>query len=67
MKREGRERQGKGERDRQREKNEERERERQRDRETDCLFGFITSSSTTRLSRGRAPRLTSDNFTCYHT
>ena len=26
-----------------------------------------TSSSATRLSRGRVPRLTSDNFTCCHT
>ena len=32
-----------------------------------CLFGFLTSSSTTRLYRGRVPRLTSDNFTCCHT
>ena len=28
-----------------------------------CSFGFLTSSSTTRLYRGRVPRLTSDNFT----
>ena len=26
--------------------------------------GFLTSSSATRLLRGRAPRLTSDNITC---
>ena len=26
------------------------------------LVGFLTSSSTTRLYRGQAPRLTSDNF-----
>ena len=32
-----------------------------------CLVGFLTSSSTTRLYRGRVPRLTSDNFTCCHT
>ena len=32
-----------------------------------CLVGFSTSSSTTRLYRGRAPRLTSANFTCCHT
>ena len=32
-----------------------------------CLFCFLTSSSTTRLCRGRVPRLTSDNFTCCHT
>ena len=32
-----------------------------------CLLGFFTSSSTTRLCRGRVPRLTSDNFTCCHT
>ena len=32
-----------------------------------CLFGLITSSSTTRLYRGRVPRLTSSNFTCCHT
>ena len=32
-----------------------------------CLFAFLTSSSTTRLYRGRVPRLTSDNFTCCHT
>ena len=31
------------------------------------LFGFLTSSSTTRLYRGRVPRLTSHNFTCCHT
>ena len=30
------------------------------------LVGFVTSSSTTRLYRGRVPRLTSDNFTCFH-
>ena len=34
----------------------------------DCLFvwlvGFLMSSSTTRLYRGRVPELTSDNFTC---
>ena len=32
-----------------------------------CLFRFSTSSSTTRLCRGRVPRLTSDTFTCCHT
>ena len=36
-----------------------------------CLFvwlvGFLTSSSTTRLYRGRVSRLKSDNFTCCHT
>ena len=35
-----------------------------------CLFslvGFLTSSSTTRLYRGRVPKLTSDNCTCCHT
>ena len=31
------------------------------------LFGFLASSSTTRLYHGRVPRLTSDNFTSYHT
>ena len=31
------------------------------------LFGFLTSSSTTRLYPGRVPRLTYDNFTCCHT
>ena len=31
------------------------------------MFGFLTSSSATRLYRGRVPRLTSDNFTCCHT
>ena len=31
-----------------------------------CLFGFLTSSSTTRLYRGRVPRLKSDNFMCCH-
>ena len=30
------------------------------------LIGFLTSSSATRLIRRRVPRLTSDNFTCYH-
>ena len=30
------------------------------------LCDFSTSSSATRLSRGRVPRLTSDNFTCCH-
>ena len=34
----------------------EREREGEREREFVCLFGFLTSSSTTRLYRGRAPR-----------
>ena len=32
-----------------------------------CLVGFLTSSSTTRLYRGRVPKLASDNFTCCHT
>ena len=32
-----------------------------------CLFAFLTSSSATRLCRGRVPRLTSDNLTCCHT
>ena len=32
-----------------------------------CLFGFLTSSSTTRLYTGLVPRLKSDNFTCCHT
>ena len=32
-----------------------------------CLFGFLTSSPTTRLYRRRVPRLTSDNFMCCHT
>ena len=32
-----------------------------------CLVGFLTSSTTTKLYRGRVPRLTSDNFTCCHT
>ena len=32
-----------------------------------CLVGFLTSSSASRLYRGRVPRLTSDNFTCCHT
>ena len=32
-----------------------------------CLVGFLTVLSTTRLHRGRDPRLTSDNFTCCHT
>ena len=32
-----------------------------------CLFRFLTSSSTTRLYRGRVPRLTSDNYKCCHT
>ena len=31
------------------------------------LVGFLTSSSTIRLYRGRVPRLASDIFTCYHT
>ena len=30
--------------------------------DTTTLFGFLTSSSTTRLYRGRVPRLTSDNL-----
>ena len=47
------------------ERDTERDRERQRETEGDrekeivcfvCLFGFLTSSSTTRLYRGRAPR-----------
>ena len=32
-----------------------------------CLFGFLTSSSTTGLYRGQVPRLTSDNVTYCHT
>ena len=32
-----------------------------------CLFGFLMSSSATRLYRGRVPRLKSDNFKCCHT
>ena len=32
-----------------------------------CLFGFLTSSSTTKLYRRRVPRLMSDNFTCCDT
>ena len=31
-----------------------------------CLFGFLTSSSATRLYRQWVPRLTSGNFTCCH-
>ena len=31
------------------------------------LVGFLTSSWTTRLDRGRIPRLTSGNFTCCQT
>ena len=37
------------------------------DEELVCLFGFLTSSSATRLYRGGVSRLTSDNFTCCHT
>ena len=41
--------------------------EREVKREFICLFvglvGFLTSSSATRLYRGRVPRLTSDKFT----
>ena len=32
-----------------------------------CLFGFLTSSSTTRLYRGRVPRLTPENDVLPHT
>ena len=32
-----------------------------------CLVGFLTSSSTTRLSREWVPRLTSGNFKCCYT
>ena len=32
-----------------------------------CLFGFLTSLSTTRLYCGQVSRLMSDNFTCCHT
>ena len=32
-----------------------------------CLVGFLTSSSASRLSRGRALRLTCHKFTCCHT
>ena len=31
------------------------------------LVGFLTSSSATRLSRQRVPRLTFNNFKCCHT
>ena len=70
-----REREG-GERDGERGRESERERERERERggggEGDSqtgfgLFDFLTSSSTTRLYRGRVPRLTSNNFMCCHT
>ena len=48
-------------RERERERVKIRERKRERERELEgivfvCLFGFLTSSSTTRLYRGRAPR-----------
>ena len=32
-----------------------------------CLFGFLTSSSTTRLYRGRYPRLTSGSAVTHET
>ena len=32
-----------------------------------CLFGFLISSSATRLYRGRVPRQAPDNFTCCNT
>ena len=32
-----------------------------------CLFGFLTSSSTTRLNWGWPQDRASDNFTCCHT
>ena len=32
-----------------------------------CLFGFLRSSSTTRLYGRQVPRLRSDNFMCCHT
>ena len=32
-----------------------------------CLFGFLTSSSSTMLYRGPTLRLTSETFTCCHT
>ena len=41
--------------------------DRERQSKVFCLFGFLTSSSTTRLYSGRVPKLTSDNFTCCHT
>ena len=66
IEREGRASEGVTERDREKEKDREGERERgrkrdiKREREREslflCLFGFLTSSSTTRLYRGRAPR-----------
>ena len=49
-----RERQRETERERERER--EKEREREREREFGWLVGFLTSSSTTRLYRGRVPR-----------
>ena len=45
-----------GDKERQRERVREGVREIDRQREFVCLFGFITSSSTTRLYRGRVPR-----------
>ena len=39
------------------------EREKGGQTEMQNLFGFLTSSSTTRLYRGRVPRLTSGNLT----
>ena len=43
-------------RETERDKEVETERERETDGEAICLFGFLTSSSTTKLYRGRAPR-----------
>ena len=44
-----------------------RRRRRRRKRRFFFLFVAYFPSSATRLSRGRVPRLTFDNFTCYHT
>ena len=58
-------------RERTRERAREREREKERERLRVCLSvglsGFLTSSSATRLYRGRVPKLTSDNLTSCHT
>ena len=35
--------------------------------ERGTMFGFLTFSSSTKLYRGRVPRMKSDNFMCRHT
>ena len=49
--------------ERERERDTERQRERERERDKLRLFSYLTLSLATKLSHGRTPCLTTDNFT----